>query len=129
MKKMLAILLVSLFLLGSFPMALAEEAHAHDGCCETHAHGGGIVPLWDCDHSYGTHEQAGTHISGCLRAYYTRVICDECGKIVDTIGTYYVPNSHVGNKEWRNVPGPAFVNYEAFCDRCNYRWDWSDYNG
>ena len=39
-------MLAALFLLGSFPMAFAEEAevHEHDGCCEMLADGG-IVPL------------------------------------------------------------------------------------
>jgi hypothetical protein len=119
MKKLLVVLLISLFLLGSFPMAFAEEAHEHDGCCETHANGGGIVPLVDCDHpavTYGTHH---TGIQrGCYVMDYYDKVCLNCREIIGTMMVNYELDHHLGNPYNVMEDGVPVI----YCDYCRDPW-------
>ena len=120
MKKLVVFMLAALFLLGSFPMAFAEEAeaHEHDGCCEMLADGG-IVPLVDCDHSsttYGTHHTGIPR--GCYVMDYYDEVCLNCGDIVGKLRVNYELNTHLGNPYTVPVNGEMVI----YCDYCRDPW-------
>lgn len=121
-------MLAALFLLGSFPMAFAEEAeaHEHDGCCEGMADGG-IVPLWDCDHSYGVeYNEITGEQRGCRQSIdYTEVYCIECGRHIDTINVRYYPDAtqpHLGEPYACEISGGYVSGTYIFCDYCHELW-------
>ena len=129
MKKLLVVLLVSLFLLGSFPMAFAEEAHEHDGCCETHANGGEIVPMAPCRHDdYLPHERNNvykyTQAGSCVQRLYFQYVCRNCGAVVSSVPTSTYIIVHRGTKELRYVGLDASGKpyYQYFCTYCDDLW-------
>ena len=100
MKKLISFFLVALFLLGSFPATFAEEVemHEHEGCCEVHADGG-IMPLWDCDHSCGSDDTGWVESDRGCYSTWVRKYFKECGKQtsqdVTTVWHHLGPFSYV----------------------------------
>ncbi|PWM62465.1 MAG: hypothetical protein DBX63_03925 [Clostridia bacterium] len=130
MKKLVVFMLVALFLLGSFPMAFAEEAeaHEHDGCCEGMAEGG-IVPLAECRHDdYLPHERNNVYryvgIGSCRQRMYYDYVCNNCGSTVSSVPTSIYRTVHRGSSELRlagtDANGKPY--YQYYCTYCDELW-------
>lgn len=133
MKKLVVFMLAALFLLGSFPMAFAEEAeaHEHDGCCEMLADGGEIVPMGECNHDlYRPFETVNVwkhlQFGSCEARLYTDYVCDNCGDVVSSVPvTPAVFNTiHRGSSELRfagtDANGKPY--YQYYCTYCDGLW-------
>ena len=124
MKKLISFLLVALFLLGSFPATFAEEVemHEHEGCCEVNADGG-IMPLVDCDHTYGFNYEVirQEQIECCRVRTYYRNICKECGRAVGTSNSITTNSVHLGPYSYGYYwfPDDGAKYYCKKCESCN----------
>ena len=124
MKKLVVFMLVALFLLGSFPMAFAEEpeAHEHDGCCEMLAVSGEIVPYAPCRHSdfpYNTVYRIVRSYCTMYPRYY--MICTNCGEEYDYYSAGASYEDHLGPYTYVSAGVDADGNpiYHKLCERCN----------
>ncbi len=83
------------------------------------AHSGGVVPLIDCDHSYGTHREShdAEHAGTCRMKIVVDTVCDECGMVLSSTARYYTDHESITMKQKMRPDRNGFYMAE-YCTAC-----------